>query len=97
MNCKKIKIFAIIFFTAALFCFEANTLFHGNTPLYNVENTDSTEDENKYSSNSESHDDCKINYNTVFCFLVGCKFDIPQSSDLIFSYVISFWQPPKMS
>lgn len=98
MKIKRNILFAIILFTVALFCFEANTHFHYNTPLFNIENTSDTETgEDKCNSNNESYDDCKINFNTDFSNLKGINHNIPQSSAIISTYIISVWQPPKIS
>jgi hypothetical protein len=98
MKSKKNIFFTIILFTAALFCFEANTHVHFNTPLYNVENTtESSTGEDKCGSNCESYDDCKINAFSDFSYLEVFKYIIPQSITPIPSYIISFWQPPKIS
>lgn len=98
MKCKRNILFTIILFIVVLFCFESNIHLHSNIPLYNVENTtDSSTGEHKCSSSSELCDDYKINFNTDFSFLEGIKIEIPQINVLISNYILSFWQPPKIS
>jgi hypothetical protein len=98
MKSKRNIFITLILFTAVLFCFEANNHIHFNAHLINIENTsDSKTGEENCGSNSESNDDFKINSALYFSYLVGIKFDIPQSHALISTYIISFWQPPKIS
>jgi hypothetical protein len=98
MKSKRNILFAIILFTAAIFCFEANTHALFNSPLCNVENASGTNNaENNSNSSSESFEDYQVNFTNIFFLFDDNKYQFPLKSILISNYLISIWQPPKFS
>jgi hypothetical protein len=98
MKSKKNILFTLIIFAITLLCFDAYTHVQYKDSVCNIENSaDSSNGKEKCPSSCESYDDYKISSFSDCSFLEGAEYNIPLSCAPVSSYIISFWQPPKIS